>query len=264
MAKSEFSETQFVFGYLNEYLESFRSKYPGRREPFWFPTTVEEPKFGSDIIMKGLKSINFIQFKRSELMNSRRGKQEIKSGLDRIFLPYYRFKVYNSGNIPQFDRLRDIAGLSNNFKVYYCAPRFISNQNFQDYFWRREIVRNSVLIDCKQFNQPGFKKPYFDINDGEKHFMVYNYSNTGYLCSEKKGFKTTENPLDERDKNVDFEYSIIDQLFKYLHETEPELGKYNIGRYNEGFQNKLKFCIYHLQSKYGIQTFLKYNNNRNE
>lgn len=265
MAKSEFSETQFVMGFLGEYFNEYRSRYPERKPPFTLPTTSLEPLFGSDFMIKGLSNIEFYQFKRSEFMRLRRGNKEIESGLPNSFRPYYRFKVYNSGEIPQFDRLRFIASLHPRFKTYYCAPKFSTNQEFHNFFWNQEIIINSAIINCNQFNQNGFFPPKFDINDGKEHYIVFNNAgSTGYLCSKMKGFKLTEYLFkelqDQNDESIDdFKYSnnIIDTLFNYIIEIE-KINSTFFKNYNETSISKLLFSSALLMQRYGIIMQLKY------
>lgn len=86
MAKSRFSETQYVMGFLSEYFNNYRLIYPTRKSPFTLPTTSVEPLFGSDFVIHNLSHIEFYQFKRSEFMRTKRGISEIKSGLPKVFV----------------------------------------------------------------------------------------------------------------------------------------------------------------------------------
>jgi hypothetical protein len=45
------------------------------------------------------------------------------------------------------------------------------------------------MIECSQFNEPIFQKPHFDINDGEKHYIIYNHKSEGFLFSKPKNLK---------------------------------------------------------------------------
>ncbi|PHQ27792.1 hypothetical protein [Leeuwenhoekiella nanhaiensis] len=266
MAKPQFSETQFVMGFLSEYFNHYRSKYPKRKPPFFLPTTSLEPVFASDFIIRGLSSIEFFQFKRSEFMNARRGDVEIKSGLPKSFKPYYRFKVYNDGHIPQFNRLRAIAALDKRFKVYYCAPKFHSNTEFQTLFWNNKIIENSAIINCNQFNQQGFKPPYFDINDGRQHYIVYNsVSTTGYLCSKPKGFRLTKNIVFEKSEdanivdNETYNIWLINTLYNFILENDDNVNNLELTKTaNESLVSKLFYSADLLMQRYGILTQLKY------
>ncbi|WP_035336514.1 hypothetical protein [Dokdonia sp. PRO95] len=261
MAKSEFSETQFVMGFLGEYFHQYRVKYPGRKPPFTLPTTSMEPLTGSDFIIKGLSNLEFYQFKRSELLRTKRGKREIKSGISKDLLPYYRFKVYNHGNIPQFDRLRDIAKCHPRFKTYYCAPKFSTNKEFYDLFWNQKIIENTAIINCNQFNQAGFNPPHFNINDGDQHYIVFNSTDPkGYMCSDLKKFFFTENILKEG-SNENYEYAssveLISTLFNMVKETEKIDQNLSL-EYSKTPLSKLYYSSAVLMQKYGIITQLKY------
>lgn len=264
MAKPQFSETQFVMGFLGEYFDQYRSKYPLKKPPFLLPTTTLEPVFAADFILGGLSSIDFFQFKRSELMQARRGDMEIRSGLPKSFRPYYRFKIYNDGHIPQFDRLRAIAALDKRFKVYYCAPKFHSYTEFHNLFWNQEIINNSAIINCSQFNHSKFKLPNFDINDGDQHFIVFNkISSIGYVCSEIKSFDLTEDILEHSVKNIsdvstaDDAESLINLLYDFTSEMEINNTISNRND-NRSLTSKLFYTAAILMQRYGILTQLKY------
>lgn len=195
MAKPEFSETQFVFGYLNEmYLRQVR--YP-HLFPFWeyfmFPSTLIEREFPVDFFADFYTHSEYYQFKRSEYMGHRRGIREISEGVPASYLNYYRFKIYNRTTAThqgQFEKLVALANLFPNDLICYCAPCFHTESEFHNHFTNRTIISNSIIINCNQFNQPLFQVPHFDINDGQDHYMVYKLGiNHGYLCSEPKEIK---------------------------------------------------------------------------
>ncbi|NIK93088.1 hypothetical protein GZ212_13070 [Mangrovimonas sp. CR14] len=267
----QFSETQFVMGYLGEYFNRYRAMYPNRNPPFSLPTTSVEPILGSDFILVDLSYIEFYQFKRSHYIRTRRGDAEINAGIPKSFRPYYRFEIYNdssNGSIPQFDRLRDIARLHPRFRTFYCAPKFYTNREFQEYFWRQQIIDNSAIIDCNQFNQTRFRPPHFNIDDGDRHFMVYNdTSNRGYLCSEMKEFNLThdilkeikEDRIENDDGNENTNSSgeeLINKLFFALMELD-ETSKPNIKDQNSPAE-KLAYSINLLFTKCNIVTQLKF------
>ncbi len=257
MAKCQFSETQFVMGYLGEYFEQLRTRFPYYRFHFALPSQIIEPLLGADFVIRHLKTIDFFQFKRSEYLKRRRGDREIASGLDKSFVPYYRFQIYNDGDIPQFDRLRYISTLHQNFRTYYCAPRFNTHREFQDLFWAKNIMPNSALIDCRQFDDPRFYRPNFDINDNQNHYLVFNNGTKGYLCSKKEEIEIIKNPpLD-----WDFQYQVdsiklIDTLYLGLLERD----KVNLETIEFPIETpiqKLNFTTSYLMAKYGIMTILK-------
>ncbi|MFD2943289.1 hypothetical protein [Flavobacterium notoginsengisoli] len=191
MAKSEFSETQFVFGFLNE-LHSRSSAFGySQWSYFMFPSTSLEKDLPVDFFVDFYSHSEYYQFKRSDYLFGRRGAAEIKSGLTNTYLPYYRFHIYNKASTRggmiypgQFEMLRKLASTFPTDRVYYCAPCFHNEFDFHNYFQNRLILANSIVIDCSQFNQTKFFPPNFDINDGDEHYMIYKLSTNGYICSQ--------------------------------------------------------------------------------
>lgn len=144
MAKSEFSETQFVFGYISEVYFN-HSKYP-HFFPFWeyfmFPSTMIEREFPVDFFADYYTHSEYYQFKRSEHLHQRRGSREIAEGVPVTYLDYYRFKIYNRTTIThlgQFEKLKDLARVFPNDLVCYCAPCFHTELEFHHHFRNQEI-----------------------------------------------------------------------------------------------------------------------------
>lgn len=195
MAKSQISETQFVFGYLSElYLRQFRHPH---MFPFWayfmFPSTLIEREFPVDFFADFYTHSEYYQFKRSEHLQQRRGSREIAEGVPSWYLDYYRFKIYNRTSATTLGQFEKLIQLSTRFPsdlVCYCAPCFHTETEFHFHFQNRSIVRNSIIIDCQQFGHANFQPPNFDINDGLDHYLVFKQgTTTGYLCSEPKEIK---------------------------------------------------------------------------
>jgi hypothetical protein len=192
MAKPEFSETQFVFGYLNEMY--FRQASNPKLFPVWeyfmFPSTVIERELPVDFYADYYTHSEYYQFKRSDYFARRRGKREIAENIPISFLDYYRFEIYNNTDtkyLGQFEKLAELARSFPNDLICYCAPCFHTELEFHHYFINKTIISNSVVIPCNQFNQPTFQLPHFNINDGMDHFMVFKPGKReGYLCSEPK------------------------------------------------------------------------------
>jgi hypothetical protein len=196
MAVSEFSETQYVFGFLNEmhFYQTQRHPYFPFWEYFMFPSTIIERAFPGDFFVDHYSHSEFYQFKRSDHLAQRRGSAEIRAGLPVNFLDYYRFKVYNRTTFTttgQFDKLRQLAAVFNTDLVCYAAPCFHTEWEFHENFRNRTILQNSILIECNQFNNPIFLPPNFNINDGASHYFVFKQTgNPCYLCSEPKNVKS--------------------------------------------------------------------------
>lgn len=205
MASAEFSETQFVFGYLTElYFSNYRHH---RTSPFWyyfgFPSTFMERNFPVDFFADYYSHSEYYQFKRSEYIGRRRGNAEIRAGVPVSFLKYYRFKIYNRSTVTVKGQFEKLIELANSFKgdlICYCAPCFHTEWDYHHHFSKKSIIQNSIIIDCDQFNSLSFQPPYFDINDGFGHYMAYKLdSPNGYLCSETKEIKTSKG-LDRLEK----------------------------------------------------------------
>lgn len=258
MAKCQFSETQFVMGYLGEYFSRLRKLRPHSTPKFMLPTTSLEPLTGSDLIIERLSGLDFFQFKRSEFMNKRRGAREMASGLPKSFRPYYRFQIYNGGGIPQFDRLRDISAIHPSFNTYYCAPKFHTSLEFHNIFWRQEIMNNSALINCHQFNLPQFNKPHFNIDDGDAHYIVFNSSSLGYLCSEKKEVVISSEPIYFEESTVSSDATpLINDLFSYIIDQEDSNDNL-YGKFQETSALKLQYASLYLMEQHNIMTIPKY------
>lgn len=195
MAIYEFSETQYVFGYLNEMY--FRQVRHPQFFPFWeyfmFPSTLVEREFPVDFFADYFTHSEYYQFKRSEHLQQRRGGREIDAGVPASFLDYYRFKIYNrttATHLGQFEKLVQLANLFPTDLVCYCAPCFHTEWEFHRHFRNKEIAANSVIIECRQFSNAQFQLPAFNINDKVNHYMVYKLnSSTGFLCSKPKELK---------------------------------------------------------------------------
>lgn len=224
MAKPEFSETQFVFGYLNEVY--FRQINHPRLFPSWwyfmFPSTPKEREFSVDFFADFYTHSEYYQFKRSEHLERRRGSREIKEGIPASFLDYYRFKIYNrttATQLGQFEKLTALALSFPNDLVCYCAPCFHTEFDFHNHFRNRAIISNSVIIRCNQFNLPPFQVPNFDINDGLDHYIVFKLSSRlGYLCSEPKEIKVdlaeSRNELKKKEEGMDLFKKSINKLYE--------------------------------------------------
>ncbi|GAC1385486.1 MAG: hypothetical protein NVSMB45_14350 [Ginsengibacter sp.] len=220
MAKPQFSETQFVVGYLREYLNTF----PFYPNIFWqqnhieIPSTVQEIETGADFIFRYYSHSEFLQFKRSDFL-CWRGKgylKEPEKSLPKSFFDYYRFKVYNSDDSRQFEKLRQVSLANPNDRAFYVAPYFHTKDEFKRLFAQQRILENSITIDCSQFNDPLFHPPHFDIGLDDSHKIVYNGSD-GYILSEPVEIRVAKGKLEE--------YYISDFSDNRLINTITELNK---------------------------------------
>lgn len=253
MAYPQFSETQFVVSFLREYLNLF----PFFPDPFFLfhsiriPSTVEERETGADFIFRHFSHSEFFQFKRSHKIHyrGRSWLNEPEKSLPRTFFDYYRFEIYNSDS-QQFEKLRDISVLNPNDKSYYVAPLFYSSTSFNNYFHRQVILNNSVLIPCSQFRDARFNPPNFNINDGNRHFILYNRNFQGLLLSEPKEIKVLK-PSKEQNEFYKSEtgYQQIRKILDWCRKDSIE--KYG----NDNFKNEyltISDGIGYLSNQYNI------------
>ena len=181
MQPSDFSETQFVVGFLREYLNSFTKRYWLARF-ILMPSTVTERRTGADFIINNTrpKGSDFFQFKRSDYLSNRRGLPLNQRLIDASFFPCYRFKVYNTNRTKQFDVLRNLARRSYNHCAY-IAPAFHTFDEFNTYFAYENIMANSVEIECSQFNSSTFAH----IVPGTNHNILFNLNASDcWVCSD--------------------------------------------------------------------------------
>lgn len=182
MEKSEFSETQFVIGYTRELFNSFTYPFP-YYYLFHAPSTKEEKKFASDLILKHYtrkyyRFSEFYQFKRSKYFN-----KEIFSDLkgsitiDTSTNPKYGFDIYNSKNTRQFNVLQKLA-INKRNRVYYCAPSFHTIAEFNRYFRASTILNNSKVFN---FNQPQIQSAKIPL--GSNHKIIFD-TTTSHICSD--------------------------------------------------------------------------------
>lgn len=225
MAKSEFSETQFVFGFLREFFERYKTTHwsPVSYPYFTLPSTVKEKELSADFLIRHYSHSEYYQFKRSDRLRQRLGSRERDSGVPDSFRTYYRFDIYNRRTVDkngklrkgQFEKLVEKAALPND-RVYYGAPCFHTESEFLDAFENSEILNRSVLIDCSQFVIPPLASS-FNINDGNEHCIVFrNDKDYGYICSEAKMIRTERifQPLIDVPQPLNFKDYLLGNLVK--------------------------------------------------
>ena len=173
MAKAEFSELQFAFGFLHHRVEMLRRK--GFFIRCCLPTLRQEAKEGYDAILRTYSHSEFYQFKIG-------GYQE-KDALS------YWFEIYNKrteqkGDDGQLDLLIKLAQNNSRDLVCYCAPCFYTDNDFHKYFNSSgvdTIIEHSVLIGCGQFS-----KWVTEETDGSLHKCKLRY-NCGKDEGEQEG-----------------------------------------------------------------------------
>ncbi|XDD45314.1 hypothetical protein AB3N60_11360 [Leptospira sp. WS39.C2] len=222
METCEFSETQFVIGYLREILNAKFYAFPYFH---WItPSTRMERATASDFIIKNFNGkyrfSEYYQFKRSHLFN-KEVFNEINStrSIDTSLRNYLGFSIYNKSSTQQFNTLQKIAKRSRS-KAYYCAPNFHTISEFRNYFGKNTITDNSKLFD---FSQPIMQTVNIALNSNHK--IIFD-GNLSYICSdinEIKNINASErqkyeinSDINSLKEEIDFASSIINENEKNI------------------------------------------------
>lgn len=158
MMKCEFSETQFVFGIMNELINKCWQTKKGWKFPY-FPTHRQEKQLGYDVKITGPVRNVFFQFKVPDKKTTRNAKY-----WNEFSNPYYEFKIWPDNVTHQHNELVSLANSDQHNKVYYCSPGFHTFIEFEGNYRRGEIARNSIFVPCK--NLP-------TISGNDKHSISY-------------------------------------------------------------------------------------------
>jgi len=215
MEPSNFSETQFVVGYLREYLD--RSKHFWLNNFIRMPSTTTERATGADLIFKkkSVKGSHFLQFKRSDYLLNKRGLRNPQNIIHKSFFPCYRFKIYNDTGSEQFDTLRKLARRPNNHCAY-VAPMFHTYSEFDNYLALKQVVLNSAIIEINQFNIAQFRHSIFTLRPDEVHYLLFHIPDDDcWFCSEpikvkkEKGFALKETFSNSTETRFEEELSLL-------------------------------------------------------
>ena len=153
-----FSETQFVFAILHELLDKKWSTKRGWLPPK-FPTQRQERDLGYDVSIQGPVRALFFQFKVPEKKTTR-----ISKYWEEYNTPYYVFKIWPDNLTHQHNNLIQLANAPGHNKVYYCAPAFITDEEFDKYYKNGTIANNSIFVPCEHLPE---------IEGADKHCITY-------------------------------------------------------------------------------------------
>lgn len=214
--------SEFSYGYaMTEDIVS--SSGPLMAAPI-FPSLSKEGKHGGfdvEIDVPGLPL--FLQFKLSECM-LRSSAQEAKSGY--LAAPFYRMHLRPLKRSKQHQLLLDLEGAGH--RVYYVAPAFHTEQEFNFAYRNHQVVSSSVFVSPAAIGPlPDDFEHYVSFGDAKQKF--------GYLFSE--GTKKVEigNWKGLFEALEDEYHRIKASLSVTLHSVETEM----LESINERFQNRL-------------------------
>ena len=168
--KPSFSE--FSYGYaVTEGI--VRSTGPLKAAPL-FPSLRSEGTKGGFDVKLGLPGLPlFLQFKLSDCMVGK-AAQEAQQGL--FTLPFYRMHIRRADRSRQHKLLLELERDSN--AVYYIAPGFHLQEQFNRAYRHRSIPTDSVMIPPNQIGE---------LPDDENHHIAFQdaQATSGYLLSEE-------------------------------------------------------------------------------
>lgn len=195
----EFSETQFAFGIIHEFL----LKHPN--SILFAPTQYQEKNCGFDVALRSSRGIPiFYQFKVSECLATL-GKEYIHFNEK-----YYRFYTYYCN--PEDNQHNILKKLSLAFsKVFYVAPCFHSFKEFNTYLKATAITNHSKFIRLKKLKE---------ITNNSRHAICYTASGKVGMFSEpvidNDGAISVDSLLNEQDcdsnLNLDSCVSVLSEI----------------------------------------------------
>ncbi len=129
------------------------------------PSLLDERKLGWDVKFRLQGLSIFLQFKRSDYLQTKRAREWAH-----FRTPYYRFPVYRVSESPQHNLLVGLSAKEPH--VYYCAPMFHTDAEFNRYFMNHAVLGHSVLISLRALPR---------ILDKGSHHIVYAPSHGLFL-----------------------------------------------------------------------------------
>lgn len=133
-----------------------------------FPSLLDERDVGWDVNFRISGRSLFLQFKRSDALTRRTAKQWPVFNSS-----FYRFPVYRRIESPQHNLLVRLA--KSQPHVYYCAPLFYKDGDFNSYFMQKSLLDYSLFIPCKGLPE---------LTDDDQHYIAYNATGRAYFCSQ--------------------------------------------------------------------------------
>lgn len=176
MSNVDFSETSFAFALTAElmgrYFHAVRSgnlAHLSGTVTAEFPNLRQEKKLGYDVLLPFNATPLCYQFKLSEPHSQQQNNTLIKKlGLKALTAPSYYFQIKREQN----KTLADLAQ-SLDLRAYYCAPKFHTSSDFNNFAVNQSIVRNSIFI-----------RPPAWPDSARTHRVVFDLNGLQMLCSE--------------------------------------------------------------------------------
>jgi hypothetical protein len=163
----EISEFSYGFALTNEMV----AWAPITAAPL-FPSLIEEGNAGGgyDVKLDMPEVPLYLQFKRADCLTTRNAKEIKNHGL-KISLPFYRFKITESGKSDQHELL--LALDDGSCLVFYVAPRFHEIAEINDAWVSNSVATRSIFVTPSEIS----------TLDSDSHHIAYD-QRRAWLCSE--------------------------------------------------------------------------------
>jgi hypothetical protein len=165
--KAQFSEFSYGFAVTDELINWRGTNLTAAP---YFPSLIREGKLGYDLRLNRPGIPLFIQFKRSEYISR---LYVIANEFSVFSSPFYRMHITPLGISKQHDLLCDFEERGN--EIYYVAPVFWKERDFNDIYISRTICDNSVFVSPLNIGR---------ITDYDKHHISFQNVNGGYRFSD--------------------------------------------------------------------------------
>lgn len=204
--KAEFSE--FSYGYA--VVDAYRMAFGTFLTPPRFPSLIEEGITGGyDVELYLPTRIEFLQFKLSECMvNSNAIEIQHHAGKG-FHNPTYRMKIHRTSRSNQHSLLLNLETQWPG-GVFYVAPMFHTQQEFEDRYQRNRILHESVFISPAAIGQ---------INDDEQHHVSFTVAmvanNQAFFFSDPTELRARKGD-DEHRQTREVTSENFNQIFEYV------------------------------------------------
>lgn len=181
--KSDFSEFTYGFLLCSEILNKKRRRQIISSAPR-LPSLLEEAKIGYDVEIPRRGLPLFLQFKLAQYLKPN-SRARCSSSYNQEF---FRITLYKRTKSRQHNLLCELAQKSPH--VYYTAPAFYLERDFNRFFINENIINNSVFIPLRRLEE---------IKDDDEHFITYVKSKLmGFKWHSEEGIYT-EYPISGTD-----------------------------------------------------------------
>ena len=155
----EFSEFSYGYAAIREAEADLSAAYHAAGAPV-LPSLLQEEKLGWDVALRYVEYALFLQFKRPQFVSRR---HSASPSWPHIGIPHYRVAIDTDGH--QHAALialqRSLSGGSERGHVYYAAPSFHLQFDFDQSYGLGRVLERSTLVEPSEFG----------VMDGTHHLV---------------------------------------------------------------------------------------------